>query len=120
MADKVRIIQIFQNMDMRRGEMALGRWIDENTAYKKKDMQLGDVFIFRNRKRNIVKVMGARGILAERLPGKQTWDFTLRREQLLNLIGQSFAISWKLSKQAGEALGRMKKDDEQRTKKPAG
>jgi hypothetical protein len=97
MNETVRILQIYQNIDIRRGEIALSRWVDENTCYSKGKMKRGDVTLFLKRKRNIIKVMGARGILSEKLPDKQTWDFKLRKEQLLSLIGRSFGIRWRLS-----------------------
>ena len=93
----VRIVQIYQNMDLRAGEDSLSRWLYNNTKHKKNMMKLEEVFVFINRKRNIVKVMAMRGILTERLPDKQTWDFKLRRNQLYQLIGRAFGINWSMS-----------------------
>jgi len=95
--DKIRIVQIFQGMDLRAGEGKLTWWLYTATKYKKNQMEPGEVFMFINRKRNIVKVMAARGILTERLPDNQTWDFKLRRDQLLKLVGQAFGINWNMS-----------------------
>lgn len=93
----VRIVQIYQNMDLRAGEYSLSDWLVDNTKHRKSFMNDGEVFLFLNRKRNIVKVMGKRGILTEKLPDKQTWDFKLRRNQLYQLIGKAFGINWSMS-----------------------
>jgi len=93
----VRIVQIYQNMDLRAGEYSLSDWLVIYTNHKKSSMKEGEVFLFLNRKRNIVKVMGKHGILTEKLPDKQTWDFKLRRDQLYQLIGKAFGINWSMS-----------------------
>jgi len=95
--DRIRIVQIFQGMDLRAGEYSLSDFLASSTLYRKHKMKPGEVFVFINRKRNVVKIMAARGILTERLPDKQTWDFKLRRDQLLRLVGQAFGINWSMS-----------------------
>jgi len=92
----IRIVQIFQNVDLRKGEDALR----DMTAYGMTRLEVGEVMLFINKRRNIVKIVGQHGMLTEKLPKEQTWDLSLRKEQIMGIIGKSFGIAWGFSPSA--------------------
>jgi len=97
MANTIKIVQIFTKVDLRAGEDRLTSLIaDKDYPHPR----TGEVFLFINRKRNIVKVLGNRGLFIDRLPDKQTFDLSLRKEQLLKSIGRYFGITFSVSDEA--------------------
>ena len=87
----IKIMQIFQNVDLRAGENGLGNLLAGKNM-NIENLPDGYVYLFVNKRRNIVKVLGNSGIFCEKLKDKQTWDFKLRKDQLLGLIGRAFNI----------------------------
>ena len=94
----VRIVQIYLNMDLRNGDAGLGAFLMKRKGLRRKDLRVGEVFVFFNRRRNIVKVMSKDSILQQRLDGNKTWDLKLRKDQLFELIGKAFGLTWNISR----------------------
>lgn len=90
----IKIRQIFQNHDLRAGRDSLNAFL---TQRKKSLDKLGryEVYLFMNRERNLIKVIARQGLYQDRLPSGQTFDFTLRRNQILTGIGEHFGIDLK-------------------------
>jgi hypothetical protein len=91
----IRIVQIYPNVNMNlyKGENSMRAFLQE---HNRKSWGEGDVFVFFNKARNILKGFAPESgaICHKRLPGKETWDLTLRKEQLFNSIGWMFGIQW--------------------------
>ena len=85
---KITIKQIFIDTDLRSGEVSLGNRV------RRESLANHEVYLFMNRPRNIIKVLGRRGMYIDRLPGRQTFDFRLRRELVLQAIGNYFGITF--------------------------
>jgi hypothetical protein len=90
----IKIRQIFQNHDLRAGMDSLSAFLKQR---KKSLDRLGryEVYLFMNRERNLIKVIAQQGLFQDRLPSGQTFDFTLRRNQILTGIGEYFGIDLK-------------------------
>lgn len=88
--NSVRIRQIFLDVDLRGGERSLGK------LFRRASLNSNEVFLCMNRRRDIIKVLGRRGMFIDRLPAKQTFDFSLRREQILEAIGKYFGLEFNI------------------------
>jgi hypothetical protein len=103
----IRIIQIFINANLKSGDIGLRTLID---VHNYPSPERGEVYLFINRKRNLIKALGNRGIFVDRLSGKQTYDLSLRKDSLLEAIGVAFGISFDVNdntyKKAKELLKR--------------
>jgi hypothetical protein len=88
---KVAIKQIFQNVDLRRGEDGL---CQVTRGAHREALNVHEVYLFMNRRRNILKVVGRRGAFIDRLPNPQTYDFRLRRDQILQAVGEYFGLDF--------------------------
>jgi len=98
----IKIIQIFSNVDLRQGEFALGRVVGKGVH---EALKVREVVLYRNRKCNKIRVLGRQGMYCESLPDGQTYDFKLRKEQLLKTIGKYFNMSFEVDdKIYGEAM----------------
>ena len=93
---KIKIVQIFVDVDLRKGPMAL-----EELAGQKggavQQLSKGEVYLFLNSKRNIIKVLARQGLFCDRLPELETFDFRLRRDQIMGSIGKYFGLSWNIT-----------------------
>lgn len=101
----IRILQIYLdvNMGIYRGEHSIRAFLHTKGN---KQWQEGDVFMFFNKARNIVKVFSPvdGGMYQENLPANQTWDLTLRKNQLLSSIGKAFGLHWNVEDAVYEPL----------------
>ena len=98
--DGIRIIQIYLNMDLRNGDTGLSAFIEKKRKMLRFQMRPGEVFVFWNRNRNLVKIMAKDSILVQRLTGnKRRWDPAVDREELFVLIGKAFGLTWNVSAQ---------------------
>ena len=79
--DGIRIIQIYLNMDLRNGDTGLSAFIEKKRKMLRFQMRPGEVFVFWNRNRNLVKIMAK------------------DREELFVLIGKAFGLTWNVSAQ---------------------
>ncbi len=96
---RIKVHRFFVNVDMRLGEHnGLHKLLADN-GIQKNQLGPGVVVICLNRRGNAVKVVTNNGILYQRLPDKQTWDWKLRRNQLMSLIGSAFGLTWNVSEQ---------------------
>lgn len=87
------IKQIFLNTDLRLGEQGLTALLQSDDHPIRRDfLAKHEVVLFMNRQRNIIKVLGQQGMLVDRIHGRGTFDFKLRREQIFKAIGQYFGI----------------------------
>ncbi len=101
----VTIIQLFFEMDMRKGDIALNEFLAElrrSKRIKKDDMPVGEeipdlhVYVFINRKLEVMKVLASHGLFIFRLPSGQTFDLGIRRNQIFNMIGSCFGLKFNL------------------------
>jgi hypothetical protein len=98
--DGIRIIQIYLNIDLRNGDKGLGAFLIKKRGTRQQDMKTGEVFVFWNRARNLVKIMAKDSILVQRLKGaNRRWDPAVDRNELFILIGRAFNLSWNVSAQ---------------------
>jgi hypothetical protein len=99
MAERIRVLRYFINVDMRMGEHnGLTKLLAEHKIVKN-EMQFGEVVVCLNRRGNAVKVVTCEGILYQRLPEKETWKWKGRKNQLMALIGRAFGLQWSVSDQ---------------------
>ena len=95
----IRIIQIYLNIDLRNGDTGLTLFLAKNKRFRHQ-MRVGEVFVFWNRQRNLVKIMSKDSILVQRLKGaNRRWDPAVDRNELFVLIGKAFNLSWNVSTQ---------------------
>lgn len=94
--DAIAIMQIWQNTDLRAGENKLRKYLnDERTLFP------GQVVIFMNRKRNMIRVLGhTKGMYLEYAGDRCTYDFELRRNSIIEAVGKAFGLNLFLMKTA--------------------
>jgi hypothetical protein len=100
----IKILQIYQDMDLRNGDIGLSLWLKKKTIHRRDKLGYGEVILFWNRAGNLCKIMSADSILVQRLPKGRTWSFLLqkKRDVFLSMIGRAFGLSWNTSKQVYE------------------
>ena len=98
------ILQIFQDVDLRRGEQKLAEVFSEKTRQVRRKFQTGEVVVFVNRKRNKLRIIAKKGMMSESLGKGQTYDLTLRRDELLKSIGKFFGLEFSVKKSAFDSL----------------
>lgn len=87
------IKQIFLNCDLRAGENMLTRLMEQaSPSIKRNNLARDEVVLFMNRKRNIIKVLGNKGMFVDHKDGYKTFDFKLRRDEIFKSIGHYFGI----------------------------
>lgn len=99
----IRILQFFGNVDMRKGEYALSL-IEGVDRTNLKDRE---VYIFRNNDMRQLAILSRDSITkTKKLPGKETWDWKTRKEQILKLICKSLGLQFtaddKVYREAGK------------------
>jgi len=104
MKNGIRVLQIFMNTDLRNGDVGLEKLLRKDYGFTRTKLKGGEVFVFWNGKRNLVKIMSADSILVQRLGGKRRWDPAVDRNELFVLIGKAFGLSWSVSKQVYELV----------------
>ena len=92
----VNIKRIFLCTDLRAGENSLGK-IAEAQGFKRQELGRYEVLMFFNRKRNKMRVIAKKGMYSESLDARQTYDFSLRREQILATVGQFLGLEFNVS-----------------------
>ena len=109
--DSIKLQQIFINTDMRKGYDSLWELLNKK-GYDSATTPYGQVFLFINVRGNNFKVVGNHGVFNQKLPANQSWDLTLRKDQLFSLIGQAFGLKWSVSNQVYQKakLGMEKKN----------
>lgn len=100
----VKILQIYQNMDLRNGDVGLTLWLNQNTKHRRDKMNRGEVIVFWNKTGHLTKIMSADSILVQRLPKGRTWKYLLmkKRDVFMSMIGHAFGLSFNASKQVYE------------------
>jgi hypothetical protein len=80
-------------MNIYKGENSIRAFLYQ---HKRESWGEHDVFVFFNKARNIMRGFApANGALCyKKQPDKQTWDLTLRKDELLNSLGWMFGIRW--------------------------
>jgi hypothetical protein len=115
----MRIVQFFIEHNLRGGE----RQLSIDVAGENAKLPQGDFFFFLNKKRNIVKVLGARGVYTEHLPENETFDFKLRLKEFLRKVGVFFNLNLYTTPEVIDKLAEIikekgvKKDAKQSTEK---
>lgn len=99
MADKIRVLRYFVDVDMRMGEHGGLTKLLADYQIDKENMKYGEVVVCLNRRGNAVKVVTCEGVIYQRLPEKQTWTWEGRKNQLMALIGRPFGLKWSVSDQ---------------------
>lgn len=89
-APVITIIQIYTNTDLRAGEDKLTQLIGGSEV--RMQQKIGDVYLFINRARNIIKVLGGTGLYSERLPVRETYDLSLRKDKIFSAVGNAFGL----------------------------
>lgn len=97
----VRLKQIYGDVNMAayRGVDSFRRLLEE----KKANWKDGDVFMFRNRTRNIMVAFAPNGnaYAYKKLPKKESFDFSVRsRDEILTLFGKALGMRWNEEDQA--------------------
>jgi len=101
----IKIMQIFMGVDLRSGEVGLEALLNKEYDYSFADLRERQVFVFWNKKRNLVKVASADGILVQRLKGeKRRWDPAVDRDELFVMVGKAFGFKWNVSKRVYESV----------------
>lgn len=100
----VKILQIYQDVDLRNGDVGLTQWLRDNTRHKREKLGYGEVIVFWNRTGHLTKIMSADSILVQRLPKGRTWKYLLqkKRDVFMSMIGRAFGLSFNASKQVYE------------------
>jgi len=102
----VNILQWWSDVNMRYGpdylkDLIAGEVVGGRRYRRVENLENGKVYAFLNRKRNILKLIGNSGaVIVYKLPDDQTWDVTLRKEQIFKLALSCFNVDLELSEQA--------------------
>lgn len=101
----IRLKQIYVdvNMSRYRGVDSLRRFLEE----KGRSWGEGDVFMFRNRDRNIMIAFAPAGdsFAYKRLSKKETFDFSARsRDEIMKLFGKALGLKWNAGENAFEDI----------------
>jgi hypothetical protein len=83
--------QIFLYTDLRKGEFALEKYLND-AGITAKGLQRGEVFIFVNRKRNIMKAVSRQGIHHDRAVSR--FDLNSKRNNIFEHIGRYFGMEY--------------------------
>ena len=92
----VEIKRIFLDVDLRAGENRLAK-IAKKRGYDRSQLEIYEVLMFFNRRRNKMRVVARKGMYLESLPKGQTYDFSLRRDQIIRSIGEFLGLEFDVS-----------------------
>jgi hypothetical protein len=93
--NEITIKQIFINCNLIAGEQGLQKRL-ESWGRSRTELEAGKVFVFINRKKSIIKVLGRKGMIVDRF-NPPIHDFSMHKDKILETVGKYFNIHLKMS-----------------------
>ena len=90
----IRIMQIFQDCDLRAGEDGLNIKLKKEGYVTRNKLKPGEIIMFINRRRDIIKILGKVGMYSEHSGGRSSYDLSMpeRRKMIFDAVGRCFGI----------------------------